>query len=131
MTFTVTATNHGPANATGLVISDPIVPGNSFIGAIPDTGTFNFDPANPSQANWNIGNLTANTSATLLLQFQVTSVAPYTNTATLSAILEPDINPVNNTDHADLHAAAPGRRSNGEDTSTTRRHRSAIPSPSP
>ena len=54
--------------------------------------------------DWNIGNLTAGSSATLLLQFQVTSVAPYTNTATVSALVEPDINPDNDIGPGDHHA---------------------------
>ena len=90
-TFTVTATNNGPANATGLHVSDPIVPGNFFITAIPDAGT-TFDS---TTGDWNIGSLSARSSVNLLLQFQVTSVAPYTNKASLSTVVEPDINPDN------------------------------------
>jgi uncharacterized repeat protein (TIGR01451 family) len=98
VTFTVTATNNGPANATGLHVSDPIVPGNFFITAIPAVGT----TFNATTGDWNIGNLTAGTSVTLLLQFQVTSIAPYTNKASLSAVVEPDINPNNNMDQATI-----------------------------
>ncbi len=112
VTFTVTATNNGPANATGLHISDPIVPGNFFVNAIPSTGT----TFNSMTGDWNIGNLTAASSATLLLQFQVTSVATYTNVATVRL-------PTGRTRHqsrqrhgpGDHHADPGGRRRDGEE----------------
>src|SRR5262249_46172288 len=100
VTFTVTATNNGPANATLLHVDDPIpLTGITFLNSVPSSGT----TFNKSTGDWNIGNLTATRSVTLQLTFQVTSVNPYTNVATVHLpTVEPDINPDNNSGQATI-----------------------------
>jgi uncharacterized repeat protein (TIGR01451 family) len=98
VTFTVNASNAGPANATQVRITDPIQPGVSFVGAVAPPGT-TYDPVT---GVWNIGNLEAGTSVQLQLSVSVTSVNPYTNVATLTNVNEPDINPNNNQGQATI-----------------------------
>ena len=98
VTFTVTASNTGPANATQVRITDPILPGVAFVGAIASPGT-SYDSAT---GIWNVGNLAAGTSVQLQLSVSVTAVNPYTNVATLTSVNEPDINPDNNQGQATI-----------------------------
>ncbi len=98
VTFTVTVANAGPANATGVRITDPIGPGVAFVGAVAPPGT-TYDPAT---GVWNVGNVPAGGSVQLQLSVQVTSVDPYTNVATLTAVNEPDINPNNDQGRATI-----------------------------
>jgi uncharacterized repeat protein (TIGR01451 family) len=98
VTFTVTATNAGPANATGVRITDPIGPGVALVGAVVPPGT----TYTPGTGVWNVGNLAAGGSVQLQLSLQVTSVDPYTNVATLTAVTEPDINPNNDRGQATI-----------------------------
>ena len=96
VTFTVTAANQGPADATGLALSDLIGAGIAFVGASPAAGT-SYDAATGA---WTIGSLAVGASVTLELFAQVTTVHSYTNTASIAALTEPDINPGNNTAQA-------------------------------
>src|SRR5262249_44179486 len=94
------ATNNGPANATLLHVDDPIpLTGITFLNSVPSSGT----TFNKSTGDWNIGNLTATRSVTLQLTFQVTSVNPYTNVATVHLpTVEPAINHDNNSGQATI-----------------------------
>ena len=90
VTFTITATNNGPNNATGVVIADAVPTGYTFVSATPSTGTWtapNF---------WTIGNLNNGASATLIVVGTVKATGTYTNTATITGN-EPDPNTSNNT----------------------------------
>ena len=59
-TFTVTAINNGPLNATGVVVTDPIPAGLTFNSATPSQGTYD-----PSTGIWNIGIIPNTGNATL------------------------------------------------------------------
>ncbi len=99
VTFTVTATNQGPGAASGVTLSDPIGAGVAFSSATATAGT----SYNQATGGWTIGNLAANQSVTLQLRLQVTSVlSPYTNTASLATVNQPDINPANNSAQATI-----------------------------
>ncbi|MFN4083066.1 MAG: Ig-like domain-containing protein, partial [Bacteroidia bacterium] len=88
ITFTVTASNNGPSNATGVVVADAIPAGYTVSSVTPSTGTW-------SAPNWTIGNLANGGSATLTVVATVNASGPYTNTATITGN-ETDPNLANN-----------------------------------
>ena len=88
-TFTVTATNNGPLNATGVVVSDPIPAGLTFNSAIPSQGTYD-----PLTGIWNLGIIPNASSATLNLFVTPTaSVAGTTVTNTANKTAEDQFDP--------------------------------------
>ncbi|WP_281321893.1 gliding motility-associated C-terminal domain-containing protein [Flavobacterium aestivum] len=88
-TFTITATNNGPVNATGVNIVDTLPSGYSFVSATPSTGTW-------TAPNWSIGNLANGASASLVVVAKVNASGSYANTAIISGN-ESDTVPANNT----------------------------------
>ena len=85
VTFTVTATNNGPSSATGLVVTDLLPAGLSFVSALPSVGTYN-----SGTGVWNIGGLVNGSNATLTLVATVTTTATTTNAASKTGEVEPD-----------------------------------------
>ncbi|GAB1418018.1 hypothetical protein MASR2M12_07830 [Bacteroidales bacterium] len=88
ITFTLTAKNNGPDEATNVVVNDALPSGYTFVSATPSTGTW-------SAPNWNIGTLAKNATATLDIVATVKTTGTYQNTATISAT-EYDPTPGNN-----------------------------------
>ena len=86
VTFTVTATNKGPSNATGVQVTDPLPAGLIFVSATPSVGT----SYNSGTGLWDIGALSNGSSATLAIVATVNTTAPATNTATKTAEFQPD-----------------------------------------
>ena len=60
VTYTITATNNGQAEATSLVVTDTMDPGLTFVSATPSSGTY----TNPA---WTIGNLANGQTETLTI----------------------------------------------------------------
>jgi uncharacterized repeat protein (TIGR01451 family) len=77
VTFTVTARNAGPSDATGVQVMDQMPFGLQFVSATPSQGTFD-----PASGLWNIGALVNGANATLLVRIQATAPGALTNTAT-------------------------------------------------
>ncbi|TDE54939.1 gliding motility-associated C-terminal domain-containing protein [Flavobacterium sp. GT3P67] len=77
VTFTITTTNNGPSDATGVSVSDALPLGYTFVSVSPSTGTW-------SAPNWTIGTLANGASATLDIIATVNATGPYANTATIS-----------------------------------------------
>ncbi|MCX6187917.1 MAG: hypothetical protein NTU43_13170, partial [Bacteroidetes bacterium] len=77
VTFTLTASNNGPSNATGVSVNDAIAAGYTLVSATPSTGSW-------TSPNWTIGNLTNGGSATLTVVATVNASGSYSNTATIS-----------------------------------------------
>ena len=75
-TFTITATNNGPDNATGVTVTDPEPAGLTVGTATPSAGTW-------APGTWTIGNLANGASATLKLICSVDTAGLITNTATI------------------------------------------------
>src|SRR6202165_291968 len=81
--FTITATNNGPSNATGVHVSDSLQPGLTFVSA--SSGSYT-----QGTGVWIVGNLASGGSSTLTITATVTGTTAVINTATKSAQVEPD-----------------------------------------
>jgi len=79
-TFTIVATNLGPATATGVTITNPIPPNSTLISASASQGTVN---TNGPTVVYSIGSLANGGSATATLTFRPTLPGPFTNSATI------------------------------------------------
>jgi LPXTG-site transpeptidase (sortase) family protein len=93
VTFTVTAHNNGPSNATGVQVTDNLPPGLTYVSSSTASGTYTL-----IGGIWNIGPLANGATATLTITAKVTNVANQTNTATKSA--EDQVDPVAANDSA-------------------------------
>ncbi|WP_173003051.1 gliding motility-associated C-terminal domain-containing protein [Chitinophaga sp. SYP-B3965] len=88
--FTVTVKNNGPTDATGVVVTDLLPAGYTFVSA--SSGSYN-----STTGEWTVGNLSNSISQTLNLTAQVNAnQSDYTNTTTVIGT-EADIVPSNNT----------------------------------
>src|SRR5205823_5940453 len=74
--FTITVTNAGPSNATGVQVTDQLPAGLTFVSATPSAGTYN-----SGTGVWNIGAVSSGASATLTITATVTTVGAHVNTA--------------------------------------------------
>ncbi|MEZ6126651.1 MAG: DUF11 domain-containing protein [Planctomycetaceae bacterium] len=104
LVYTVVATNNGPSDATGVTVTDALIAGLpagwSLVSGSGTGGT----AFNGSTGVWTIGNLANGASETLTVTLTVGASAAAgttTNTATVSAVNETDVNPANNTDTED------------------------------
>lgn len=86
-TFTVTVRNAGPSTATGVVVTDLLPAGLSFVSATPSQGTYN-----NSTGIWTVGGITSGANATLQVTATLTSNNVVTNTAEVTASDQPDPN---------------------------------------
>ena len=144
VTFTLTLTNQGPDEATGVVVSDPLPAGLTFVSATPSQGDYD-----PATGIWTVGTLAAGATATLLIAVRVDSPTGGTNVAVASSgTFDPD--PTDNTATVDVIPALAdlavtktvddstpnvGRRGHvhdpGHQPRAERRHRRRRPGPAP
>ncbi|WP_282078988.1 PKD domain-containing protein [Aquimarina algiphila] len=98
ITFTITITNDGPSNATGIVVEDVLASGYMFDSANPSVGIYD-----ETIGSWDIGNLANGITETLTITVTVLPTGSYSNTAELIALdtFDPDSNPDNNVDSED------------------------------
>ena len=92
--YTVTLTNNGPSNATGLIVQDVLPAGLTFVSATPGQGTY--VQAAPT-STWTVGSVANGSSAVLTIRATVVSPDPSTNTVTITHSDQFDPNPGNNT----------------------------------
>ncbi len=93
VTFTITATNNGPTNGSGVTVTDVIPTGYSVVSVTPSTGSW-------TAPTWTIGDFANEASATLIVVATINNVgSPYLNTATITGN-EFDFNLANNTSSA-------------------------------
>jgi uncharacterized repeat protein (TIGR01451 family)/fimbrial isopeptide formation D2 family protein len=95
VTFTITATNNGPDDATGVAVADALPAGLTFVSATPSAGT------SYASDTWTVGDLDDGASASLSLVATVATPGPITNTATITGD-QYDPTPSNNTDSASV-----------------------------
>jgi uncharacterized repeat protein (TIGR01451 family) len=86
VTFTVTVSNQGVVDATGVQVLDVLPDGLSFVSAQATQGSFN-----PAIGLWQVGTVEASESHTLAVVATVTSPGTKTNIAQVWAANEPDI----------------------------------------
>lgn len=89
VTFTITALNLGPDNATNVVVTDAIPSGYSIVSATPSVGSW----VSPT---WTIGNFLNGASETLVIVATVLATGVYDNTTTITGLVN-DPNLANNT----------------------------------
>ncbi|MFC2105366.1 lamin tail domain-containing protein, partial [Candidatus Bipolaricaulota bacterium] len=103
--WTVTVTNNGPVDATGVVLSDILPDGLAYVD---DDGAGSF---NETSGNWFIGLLPVAASRTLNIIAEIdagTAGTTITNTASVEEADQPDPDPSNNEDSADVTVSADG-----------------------
>ncbi|AWK06841.1 hypothetical protein HYN56_22470 [Flavobacterium crocinum] len=91
--FTIVVTNNGPSNATGIVVTDQLPSGYSFVSATPSVGTFD-----SNSGGWSVGNLANSASATLSITARVLATGNYNNVAEVTGAdqFDPNSIPGNN-----------------------------------
>jgi uncharacterized repeat protein (TIGR01451 family)/gliding motility-associated-like protein len=92
--FTITVTNNGSRDATGVVVTDNLPSGYAFVSANPSVGSW-------SSSDWTIGDLAIGATATLDITATVNATGNYNNIASLLGN-QPDSLPGNNTDNENL-----------------------------
>jgi LPXTG-site transpeptidase (sortase) family protein len=85
VTFTITATNNGPSDATGVVVTDLLPAGLTYVSSAASVGTYD-----PVTGVWNLGALANVSTATLSLVATVSLTTTTTNTATKTGEVQPD-----------------------------------------
>src|SRR5256886_1843378 len=100
--FTITVTNAGPSNASGVQVTDQLPAGLTFVSATPSAGTYN-----SGTGVWNIGAVASGASETLTITATVTTVGAHVNTATKTAENEADPNAGNDSASATVSGQAP------------------------
>ncbi|MGB7287219.1 MAG: DUF11 domain-containing protein, partial [Salaquimonas sp.] len=93
VTYTVTLTNSGADAAPGVVVTDVLPAGLTFVSATPSQGSAS---NSGGTVTWNAGTVAVGgTAPTLQIQATVTSAGTITNTAqvTASTYVDPDSNP--------------------------------------
>ena len=103
VTFTVTINNSGPDNATGVIVTDVLPAGVTFVSNNLTTGSYN-----PNTGIWNIGSLANGATASLDILGTVVSLGETTNTAQVTAVdqADPDSTPANGIATEDDQASA-------------------------
>ncbi len=102
VTFTITVSNSGPDNAAGIVVSDVLPAGLSFVSSSPDQGDYV-----PTTGRWTVGSLPSGATTSLQLIARVDSVGAKINAAQIIAadLFDPDSTPGNNVANEDDQAS--------------------------
>jgi uncharacterized repeat protein (TIGR01451 family) len=101
VTFTVTLTNSGPGDATGVKVTDALPDGLLFESATASKGTYD-----EGTGVWNIETVGEGASETLTIEATVTSADPGENTATITHVDQSDSNSGNDSDSVGLDVQA-------------------------
>ena len=96
--FTITLSNNGLNNATGVNVVDQLPTGYTFVSAIPSVGTYD-----EITGSWNVGTIATTTNETLIIAAIVNATGNYTNTAEVTASdqEDPTSTPGNNNPNED------------------------------
>ena len=93
LTYVVTVSNNGPDNSTGVVLTDTLPQGVTFVTSTPGAPVCSESSAT---VTCNLGDLASGASTTVSILVSVNSATVITNTATVSGV-EPDPELGNNT----------------------------------
>jgi uncharacterized repeat protein (TIGR01451 family) len=91
ITFTITLSDLGPSNASGVTVTDLLPAGLTAVTASPSSGSYSF-----ATGLWTVGTVTPAVAQTLLLQATVVSPSAQTNTASISHADQFDPSTTNN-----------------------------------
>ncbi len=96
--FTVTVTNNGPSDATGVEVTDQLPSGLTYVSSNTSQGTYD-----NSTGVWDVDGLSSGTDATLTITARVDQAGPITNTAEVTASdqSDPDSDPNNHDPNED------------------------------
>jgi large repetitive protein len=102
VTFVLTATNAGPSNATGVVVTDVLPNGLAFVDSQTTAGSYNV-----ADGRWNIGPIDSGQSVSLELMATVNSAGEKTNVAEVTSAdqFDSDSTPANNDANEDDRAS--------------------------
>ncbi|MEC4003025.1 DUF11 domain-containing protein, partial [Flavobacterium sp. SUN052] len=89
--FTLSASNGGLSNATGVIVNDLLPSGYTYVSSAPSVGAYN-----NATGVWTIGNLASSANATLTITATVNNNGNYTNSASITGS-QTDPNSNNNT----------------------------------
>ncbi len=84
--YTVRVTNTGPSPASGVVVTDQLPSGVTFVSSTPSQGTYN-----ATAGLWNVGNVAVGETPTLTISATVLETLSETNTAEITAADQTDI----------------------------------------
>lgn len=101
ITFTVTVTNEGVDNASGVVVSDPLPAGLTFVNGQTIAGAYN-----AATGLWNIGDLASGATATLTIMATMDRFDTFTNVAELQRVNEFDDDAANDSDMITITSAS-------------------------
>lgn len=93
VSFTITATNQGPSDASGVVVTDLLPNGFMYVSNTPSSGNYN-----QSNGAWVVGGIAAGQSVTLQILALVLPTGDYNNIAELTGLdqRDSDSSPANN-----------------------------------
>ena len=103
VTFTVTLTNNGPLDDTGIIVTDMVPAGLTYLSSVADQGTYN-----SATGIWNVGSVANGATATLTLKVTVnsgTATQKITSTAKITHSDQPDGDTADNTSATQVNIA--------------------------
>ncbi|MEO8476123.1 MAG: DUF11 domain-containing protein, partial [Actinomycetota bacterium] len=103
VTYTVTVANHGPADATGVVIKDALPSGLTYVSSDPSRGTYH-----AQTGLWDVGRVLDGGRETLSIRARVTGMGSITNVASVADVDQSDGNSSDDRDSADVTVAGAG-----------------------
>ena len=103
VTFTVTLTNNGPLDDTGIIVTDMVPAGLTYLSSVADQGTYN-----STTGIWNVGSVANGATATLTLKVTVnsgTATQKLVSTAKITHSDQPDGDTADNTSATQVNIA--------------------------
>ena len=101
--YVIVVTNNGPADATGVVVTDDLPKGLTFVSANATAGTYH-----DGTGRWIIGDLANGAQETLTIRARITTDGSIQNTASVEALDQTDPTPGNDTGSADVTVLGEG-----------------------